>query len=279
MHTVERRAFSKDEVTPLFLKLRHEILAGTWGALDRDLLAALKPSRVVISHGTDSRVLEYILVTHGQVFDKKYFKIVVQHDPVPRYKGTNTTNWAVLFWINKIRGAYQHRVEIMSRFKRDLEMLKVPRFSFEEDKQMLSYISRFQATNIDEVERMVNQLLPALVKAIYPTYSSVISAFSTDVPEHDRRKMINNTLRPTGLNRLGRSFGIDTRFGHAVPKAMRIEVFQRDGGKCKLCDNNITLRRFHADHIIPHSKGGLTILSNLQSLCAACNYRKGNRLT
>ena len=158
--------FNKDEITPVFQKLRDEILAGTWSGLDVDLLAALKPSRVVISHGTDSRVLEYILVTNGQVFDKKYFKMVVQHDPVPRYKGTESTNWAVLFWINKIRGAYQHRDEIMRRFKRDLEKLDVPRFRFEEDKQMLSYIARFQATNIDEVEKMVTQLLPKLVKAI-----------------------------------------------------------------------------------------------------------------
>ena len=70
--------FNKDEITPVFQKLRDEILAGTWSGLDVDLLAALKPSRVVISHGTDSRVLEYILVTNGQVFDKKYFKMVVQ---------------------------------------------------------------------------------------------------------------------------------------------------------------------------------------------------------
>ena len=32
---------------------------------------------------------------------------------------------------------------------------------------------------------------------------------------------------------------------------------------------------FHADHVIPFSKGGKTILKNGQSLCAKCNLMKG----
>jgi len=63
-----------------------------------------------------------------------------------------------------------------------------------------------------------------------------------------------------------------------VTKSLRYDVLKRDNFKCRLCgasptmDPKITL---HADHIIPASKGGETILSNLQTLCSDCNYGKG----
>ncbi len=33
----------------------------------------------------------------------------------------------------------------------------------------------------------------------------------------------------------------------------------------------------HIDHVVPVSRGGLTEPENLQTLCAPCNLRKGNR--
>ena len=48
-------------------------------------------------------------------------------------------------------------------------------------------------------------------------------------------------------------------------------IFKRDGNKCLkcgLCD------RFEIDHIMPRSKGGLNMLSNLQTLCKSCNVKK-----
>jgi superfamily II DNA or RNA helicase len=49
------------------------------------------------------------------------------------------------------------------------------------------------------------------------------------------------------------------------------------GGKCRQCEKSIK-DGFHADHIVPFSKGGATITQNGQALCAACNLTKGSKV-
>ena len=60
---------------------------------------------------------------------------------------------------------------------------------------------------------------------------------------------------------------------------MRYAILKRDGFRCKLCgrsaDDGV---RLHVDHIIPISKGGKTIESNLQVLCEDCNLGKSDAL-
>jgi len=61
----------------------------------------------------------------------------------------------------------------------------------------------------------------------------------------------------------------------------RLAIFRRDEGRCKLklkCtgDKLTWLDEWHADHILPHSKGGRTTVYNGQVACAACNLAKSN---
>lgn len=55
----------------------------------------------------------------------------------------------------------------------------------------------------------------------------------------------------------------------------RMVLFRRDGGVCKICAATCDANGFHADHIVPHSKGGPTSLENAQLLCPDCNLKKG----
>ena len=62
---------------------------------------------------------------------------------------------------------------------------------------------------------------------------------------------------------------------------LRFKVLKRDNFKCVCCgkspaiDSNVQL---HVDHIIPWSKGGETVMENLQTLCSKCNLGKSNVL-
>lgn len=60
------------------------------------------------------------------------------------------------------------------------------------------------------------------------------------------------------------------RFSKRQRKALQLA----SGGRCALCKEPLP-RAFHADHCIPFSRGGPTILHNAQPLCGPCNLKKG----
>jgi 5-methylcytosine-specific restriction endonuclease McrA len=61
----------------------------------------------------------------------------------------------------------------------------------------------------------------------------------------------------------------------AIPRALRGEVYERDGHACVECG---TTQALSLDHIYPFSLGGPDTLDNLRTLCRSCNSRKGARI-
>lgn len=58
---------------------------------------------------------------------------------------------------------------------------------------------------------------------------------------------------------------------------MRALVLMRDGARCQLCGAEARSGALlHVDHIVPWSKGGETVLENLQVLCNVCNIGKSD---
>lgn len=57
---------------------------------------------------------------------------------------------------------------------------------------------------------------------------------------------------------------------------LKVQVLMRDGNKCRLCGIIVTGENIHFDHIKAWSKGGETVLENLQVLCEKHNLAKGN---
>lgn len=69
------------------------------------------------------------------------------------------------------------------------------------------------------------------------------------------------------------------RTGRDLSLRLRWKVLQRDRFTCCGCGASPALNpgvELHVDHVKPYSKGGITALENLQTLCSTCNLGKSN---
>lgn len=59
-----------------------------------------------------------------------------------------------------------------------------------------------------------------------------------------------------------------------IANDLRWEIWKRDDFTCQYCRTRSNLA---IDHIIPESRGGKTIRTNLVTCCNSCNSKKGSR--
>lgn len=57
----------------------------------------------------------------------------------------------------------------------------------------------------------------------------------------------------------------------------RVSLFLRADGKCAECGDELP-PGWHADHVEPYSRGGVTAAWNGQALCRVCNLKKGSQM-
>jgi len=64
---------------------------------------------------------------------------------------------------------------------------------------------------------------------------------------------------------------------HTIYQALLLAVLKRDKYRCRYC--NCALSKFYAtlDHVIPRSKGGPDLFTNLAACCPDCNYAKDDK--
>jgi 5-methylcytosine-specific restriction endonuclease McrA len=62
------------------------------------------------------------------------------------------------------------------------------------------------------------------------------------------------------------------------PAFTRFNVFLRDRFTCQYCGEPYPSHELTFDHLVPRSRGGRTVWTNVVTACATCNLWKGNRL-
>lgn len=73
----------------------------------------------------------------------------------------------------------------------------------------------------------------------------------------------------------------DRNGSRRISLSLRYEVLKRDGFRCINCGRSPATEvgvELHVDHIHPWSKGGKTVIENLQTLCSDCNLGKSDKI-
>lgn len=65
-----------------------------------------------------------------------------------------------------------------------------------------------------------------------------------------------------------------TEYRKGISLALRYAVFKRDKFRCVICGRDSSETKLVIDHIKPVVKGGTNNISNLRTLCTACNHGK-----
>ena len=60
------------------------------------------------------------------------------------------------------------------------------------------------------------------------------------------------------------------------PKRVKVDAFERSGGRCEKCTARLVPGKFRYDHVIPDALGGEPTLENCQVICLACDAPKTN---
>ncbi|MCB5981887.1 HNH endonuclease, partial [Flavobacterium psychrophilum] len=71
---------------------------------------------------------------------------------------------------------------------------------------------------------------------------------------------------------------VENKTKRNIPLSIRYKILERDNFKCTKCGRNVSNGiKLQVDHKNPFSRGGLTEIKNLQTLCNECNLGKSNK--
>lgn len=103
----------------------------------------------------------------------------------------------------------------------------------------------------------------------FGTWTNALKCFVKYVNEVETFKVCDNSTLNTNAHKTKRD----------INSRLRFLVMKRDNFKCKYCGRSPSTTpglELHIDHIKPWSKGGETVIENLQTLCNKCNLGKSN---
>jgi 5-methylcytosine-specific restriction endonuclease McrA len=133
-----------------------------------------------------------------------------------------------------------------------------------------AFLTEF-STGVDwvaEKQRLAESAGPE--RESYREYLLTVQQATDDIKQRRKReKILDDLLRSLFFQRS------DKRIFSEVQR--RIVWNSSPNKRCALCKKSLTWGTFSVDHVVAHSKGGATSISNSALLCRECNSAKGNR--
>ncbi|MGD0813515.1 MAG: HNH endonuclease [Verrucomicrobiota bacterium] len=242
----------------------------------------LKPQRVAVRHGSETRMFLYYIWDKAQpsILDYRHFSYGVIYDPTCRYHTWKRDmggpcNLLGRFYMNRHR-IYDKADSVVSALWKEMANAEKALYGYmkHQNDQMIGLFRYFDANSVEELEEHIYQAFLELMPYWHPKYAAVIDSYGAKLTPAQVEAVIagRKKFQPSGA----RHYQPDYRYNRHVPTRLREAVFERDGQRCLYpgCNAADTL---HADHILPVAKGGTTVFENLQTLCEIHNLTKGDR--
>jgi 5-methylcytosine-specific restriction endonuclease McrA len=120
-------------------------------------------------------------------------------------------------------------------------------------------------------------LYKILIEAVHPVLIPIIDAFSVRLTSVERRRLIEQREKKRYTFRPHVDQDRVRKYTRSIPPRWRPKLLEKYGFKCAICQTELRANSVHIDHLVPFSRGGMTVFENLQPTCVKCNLAKGNR--
>lgn len=139
----------------------------------------------------------------------------------------------------------------------------------QEFSQLLLLAKNAPERNLCEQRKAKPLLEASYTLVLYYKYYDRNRAAVYKYEENDIKKAINEAKKINASNSAAQ------KERAIMSDSLRFQIFKRDNYTCQICGKRAQDGvELEVDHIIPISKGGKTIPSNLQTLCKQCNRGK-----
>ncbi|MEE9219351.1 MAG: HNH endonuclease [Acidobacteriota bacterium] len=135
----------------------------------------------------------------------------------------------------------------------------------------------FQAVDVTSVRRAFTMLYKGDVRAVQPDYTTYSFENWRDVPPGADEECVSTPCFSIRIPRVVQLLYFDSMPRHEV-RFTRKNIYYRDRNRCQYCGSKFAIRDLNLDHVVPLSRGGHSVWSNVVCCCLECNTRKGNRL-
>lgn len=105
-------------------------------------------------------------------------------------------------------------------------------------------------------------------------YKGFFNLIDAKIVNNGNRNVFKFYLKPVEFISIRKE--VELPHSRLIPTSVKIEVWNRDKGRCVKCGSQ---KNLHFDHDLPYSKGGTSLTAaNVRILCMKCNLSKSNKI-